>query len=145
MCMSLNASVHCFLVCLRVWKGGSKCLLIVGQVSHLDASSCDGNRNGQKSETDTANGSLKLGGMVTSVALSFSLSLCVAHRSALIFTLSQSFTLSSFGFHTMCPSFFQSSEMWPKVLHSANWNTTYRSINIILQDSRITTIKQNKY
>lgn len=36
------------------------------------ASSCDGNRNGQKSETDTANGSLKLGGMVTSVPLSLS-------------------------------------------------------------------------
>lgn len=51
------------------------CLLRVSQVSHLDASSCDGNRNGQKLEADTANGSLKLGGMVTSLSLSLSLDL----------------------------------------------------------------------
>lgn len=44
---------------------GRECVHRGSRVSHLDASSCDGNRNGQKSEADTANGSLKLGGTVT--------------------------------------------------------------------------------
>lgn len=68
----------CVCACVSEYSGrGRECLLRVSQVSHLDASSCDGNRNGQKLEADTANGSLKLGGMVTSLSLSLALSMCV--------------------------------------------------------------------
>lgn len=92
-------------VCLRVWKGGSKCLLIVGQVSHLDASSCDGNRNGQKSEADTANGSLKLGGMVTSVALFLTRSMCGSQICSNFSSLTVFHTLFFWFPHCVLPSF----------------------------------------
>lgn len=75
----LKVSILCASVC-TVRSGtsllcGGECLHRGSRVSHLDASSCDGNRNGQKSEAGTANGSLKLVGMVTPVShSSFSLS-----------------------------------------------------------------------
>lgn len=40
-------------------RRGGESLLRQSQVSHLTASSCDGNRNRQKSEADTANGFLQ--------------------------------------------------------------------------------------
>lgn len=58
----------CERVCVGEYSrrgGGGGSLHRVSQVSHSDASGCDGNRNRQKSEADAANGSLKLGGMVT--------------------------------------------------------------------------------
>lgn len=59
----LKVSILCASVC-TVRSGtsllcGGECLHRGSRVSHLDASSCDGNRNGQKSEAGTANGSLK--------------------------------------------------------------------------------------
>lgn len=59
---------------------GGESLPTLSQVSHMDASSSDGNRNGQKSGAGTANGAFKLGELVTPVShtlyLSFTLYFC---------------------------------------------------------------------
>lgn len=48
----------------------------MSQLSHLDASSCDGNRNGQKSEADAANGSQTGRDVDLSGSFCLSLSVC---------------------------------------------------------------------
>lgn len=73
----------------------------VGRVLHLSASGSDGNGSGQKSGADTANGALKLGGLVTPVLHSYFVSCCVLNKNFSFFLFlchsSLSFGVSFFG------------------------------------------------
>lgn len=68
----------------------------VRQVSHLDASSSDGNRNGQKSGAETANGAFKMVALVTPVLHTLYLSFTLYSLQGFFFCLHKPYFLFTF-------------------------------------------------